>query len=133
MSDFFRKCYRIARRNPLPLWAGFSVIGAMQIHRIYHRNSEYNGNLSEKQYLYQVHLITFFADTFSVSLYKNLPLRSLSRLWGQLHDLDLPEWSRPFLLGSYVKIFKCNLEEAQIQVSLSQTQLIYLLIQVYGM
>lgn len=132
MSDFFRKCYRIARRNPLPLWAGFSVIGAIQIHRIYQRNSENNGNLSEKHNLYRS-FICFFADTFSVSLYKNLPLRSLSRLWGQLHDLDLPEWSRPFLLGSYVKIFKCNLEEAQIQVSLSQTQLIYLLIQVYGM
>jgi len=43
---------------------------------------------------------------------KSLPLRQLSRLWGQLHSQDLPEWLRIPAFSLYIKMFGCRLEEA---------------------
>jgi phosphatidylserine decarboxylase len=43
---------------------------------------------------------------------KSLPLRQLSRLWGQLHSQDLPEWLRVPAFSLYIKMFGCRLEEA---------------------
>lgn len=43
---------------------------------------------------------------------RSLPLRQASRLWGQLHSLDLPEWLRVPALSLYIKMYGCHLHEA---------------------
>ncbi len=92
------KALRYARRHPLPLWAGFSVIGTLHLARVYERRrAEAEGR---------------GPDPLAVRAYKALPLRALSRIWGRMHERELPEWSRPFLLGLYVRMFGCNMEEA---------------------
>ncbi|XP_067929463.1 phosphatidylserine decarboxylase proenzyme, mitochondrial-like isoform X2 [Watersipora subatra] len=50
-----------------------------------------------------------------VSLYRKLPLRSLSRAWGKFNDLNLPEWSRKPLLSIYIRLFGCDLKEAAVE------------------
>jgi phosphatidylserine decarboxylase len=52
-------------------------------------------------------------EGWSVALYKALPLRTFSRLWGRIHDKELPEWSRPLLLGTYARLFGCDMLEAE--------------------
>ena len=93
------KALRYARRHPLPLWAGFSVIGTLQLVRVYERRrAEAEGRRPA---------------SVAVRAYKVLPLRTLSRWWGKVHDRELPEWSRPAVLGAYVRLFGCNMEEAE--------------------
>ena len=46
-------------------------------------------------------------------LYTMLPLRSMSRLWGTLNNLTVPEWARGFLYRGYAYAFGCALDEAQ--------------------
>jgi hypothetical protein len=48
-----------------------------------------------------------------ILLYKLLPLRSLSRLWGWINDITLPVPLRNPLLGLYARTFGCNMEEAE--------------------
>ena len=43
---------------------------------------------------------------------RSLPLRQGSRLWGQLHSQDLPEWLRVPAFSLYIKMYGCKLEEA---------------------
>merc|ERR1712198_251601 len=47
-----------------------------------------------------------------VLIYKVLPLRTLSRLWGFVNDLTLPSLIRRPFLGWYVNTFGCDMNEA---------------------
>jgi hypothetical protein len=89
---------RVARQHPLPLWAGLALVGGLQLRRILKERAGPDH------------------ETVSVRAYKALPLRSLSRWFARQSERELPEWSRPLLLGAYVKAFGCDLSEAQ-QVS----------------
>ncbi len=75
------RALRYARRHPLPLWGGFSVVGALHLSRVLERRrAEAEGRDR--------------LDPIAVRAYKALPLRTVSRWWGRMHDKDLPEWSR---------------------------------------
>ncbi|KAG8374709.1 hypothetical protein BUALT_Bualt10G0024200 [Buddleja alternifolia] len=43
-----------------------------------------------------------------------LPLRSISRVWGSLTDMELPIWLRPYVYKAWARAFHSNLEEAQL-------------------
>ncbi|KAI3468968.1 hypothetical protein Pfo_025631 [Paulownia fortunei] len=43
-----------------------------------------------------------------------LPLRSISRFWGSLTDMELPVWLRPYVYKAWARAFHSNLEEAQL-------------------
>lgn len=49
-----------------------------------------------------------------ISMYKMLPLRTLSRMWGWINSIELPVIMRSPVLRSYVLAFGCNLDEAHI-------------------
>jgi len=98
--------------NPLPIGAGALVVGILQWKRIKARNeaassgqidcdAELQGVLSD--------------DDWRIVVYKTLPLRHVSRLWGCLNDVFLPVWLRKIILGWYVKSFDCDLSEAQLE------------------
>ncbi len=44
-----------------------------------------------------------------------LPLKAVSRLWGQVNSYELPVWMRKPLLNLYVWLFGCKLDEAAIR------------------
>lgn len=48
-------------------------------------------------------------------LYRLLPLKAMSRLWGRLNGVDLPEWLRPPLYKLYIWAFGVNLDEAAVK------------------
>lgn len=48
-------------------------------------------------------------------LFRQLPTRMLSRSWGHITAKDLPRWLRRPLLGLYVWLFDCNMEEAAVR------------------
>ena len=100
-KNFFNKILD----NPLPLGAGALVVGILQLKRIKERESR---KLPEAGGEGAVE-----AAPWQVTCYSNLPLRHISRLWGWLNDLHLPEWARSRLLSLYVNSFGCNMEEAE--------------------
>ena len=60
-----------------------------------------------------VNLSLHFAHTQLV-FFRLLPSRLLSRVWGQITSKHLPTWLRKPLLGLYVWLFGCRMEEARI-------------------
>lgn len=48
----------------------------------------------------------------TVTLYRKMPLKSMSRVWGKMTCWDLPEGLREPLLGLYIKMFGVQLHEA---------------------
>ncbi|KAL5016125.1 hypothetical protein ScPMuIL_005714 [Solemya velum] len=55
------------------------------------------------------------AQPWQVSLYRKMPLKTISRLWGKFNEMDLPISLRRPLLGLYVWMFGCKLDEAADQ------------------
>ncbi|KAL3278267.1 hypothetical protein HHI36_013602 [Cryptolaemus montrouzieri] len=52
------------------------------------------------------------ATEWEVKCYCMLPLRTVSRCWGWIADIKLPETLRPFVYGMYINMFQVNLSEA---------------------
>ena len=50
-----------------------------------------------------------------MKLYKALPLRGASRLWGYVNSLELPVWLRGPVYRTYIWAFGCDLDEAAIR------------------
>ncbi|KAK7087178.1 phosphatidylserine decarboxylase proenzyme, mitochondrial-like isoform X3 [Littorina saxatilis] len=50
-----------------------------------------------------------------VTLYRKMPLKAISRLWGRFNQIELPIFLRKPLLGLYIWMFGCNLDEAEIE------------------
>ncbi|KAL3858156.1 hypothetical protein ACJMK2_012762 [Sinanodonta woodiana] len=48
----------------------------------------------------------------TIKLYRKMPLKAMSRAWGKFNDFNLPIFMRKPLLGLYIWMFGCNLEEA---------------------
>jgi len=95
--------------NPLPLGAGALVVGLIQWKRIRERNAleqppDSGGGQPE----------ILDDNGYIVTIYKSLPLRHLSRLWGYIHDVQLPVWARKTILGGYAKATGCNVSEAEV-------------------
>ena len=97
-SSRFQVGLRFARRHPLPIGAGAgagaAVLGYLQFRR-------------------RRKLVVEDEEPFYIAPYKWLPLSSFSRLWGKVNDLELPVWSRPWVLGAYSRAFGCDLSEAK--------------------
>ena len=47
-----------------------------------------------------------FVFIFQLSLYRKLPWKTISRLWGQVHQMELPVWLRGPALGLYIWLFQ---------------------------
>ena len=48
-------------------------------------------------------------------LFQRIPARALSRIWGNITAIELPKWCRRPVLGLYVWLFGCKMEEALIE------------------
>ena len=59
--------------------------------------------------------IIIYLFNFKVRLYRKLPLRSISRAWGEINSIDLPIWCRKPCFYLYSWVFSCNLNEIDIE------------------
>ena len=53
--------------------------------------------------------------TLQLVLFRRLPARAVSRMWGNITAKELPKWCRRPVLGLYVWVFGCKMEEALIE------------------
>ena len=92
---------------PIPLSVGFAYIGYQQYGHIVKRE--------EKSLQLDASSEDNTGSEWLVNLYRCLPLKIVSRLWGHMNDLVLPMWLREPVLKLYIWAFDCNLEEAVIR------------------
>ncbi|XP_042405061.1 phosphatidylserine decarboxylase proenzyme 1, mitochondrial-like [Zingiber officinale] len=55
-----------------------------------------------------------FSTDAKAAFLRLLPLRSISRLWGNLISVEIPAWSRPFIYKAWARAFHCDLDEASL-------------------
>ncbi|XP_071848651.1 phosphatidylserine decarboxylase proenzyme, mitochondrial-like isoform X2 [Apostichopus japonicus] len=92
---------------PIPLGIGFAYICYQQYGHIKKREQRMiQGASSVEETL---------AKDWQVTLYRVIPWRFTSRLWGQVNDKNLPERLRQPLLGLYVWLFGCDVTEALVE------------------
>nr|CAH7726873.1 unnamed protein product [Callosobruchus chinensis] len=53
------------------------------------------------------------ASKWEINCYCMLPLRTVSRVWGWIADIELPKFLRPIVYGLYSNTFGVNISEAQ--------------------
>ncbi|KAK3148669.1 hypothetical protein QOZ80_3BG0297930 [Eleusine coracana subsp. coracana] len=55
-----------------------------------------------------------FSPDFKASFFKLLPLRSMSRFWGLLMELEIPVFMRPTIYRAWARAFHSDLDEAAL-------------------
>ncbi|CAG2113592.1 unnamed protein product [Medioppia subpectinata] len=60
----------------------------------------------------KLHKVNHYVSDIEISLYCLLPLRTMSRIWGQINSIPLPVSMRKVVINGYIKSFGCNLDEA---------------------
>lgn len=88
---------RYLRWTPLPVSVALVLVAFQRYRRPF----------SDEKLQTSLHLAPW-----QVSLYRYLPLRSFSRLWGCVNNVYLPVWARKPVLGWYARTFGCDMSEA---------------------
>ena len=99
--------HRIRWLFPLTFVATFIALDRVRKYKITKLNQHNELIKSDETNAYK-------ASHLEVSMYRVLPLRTMSRLWGWINDIELPISMRTFILKSYTNAFGCNLDEADM-------------------
>lgn len=57
--------------------------------------------------------VNYDVSRVEIKFYEMLPFRITSRLWGRLASVELPTSMRTFVFGTYVKMFKVNMNDCE--------------------
>ncbi|EDV26263.1 uncharacterized protein TRIADDRAFT_22345 [Trichoplax adhaerens] len=106
MRISFRRYLGSMRWFHIPAAAGFALVGYQQYRHIRDR---------ERRKLQTQTPEELVIPSWQVTLLKQLPTRSLSRVAGMLTDITLPIWLRWAAFSAYAWAFKCNMEEAEVE------------------
>lgn len=94
---------------------GFALIGFLQWHHLNHPTEEERTTRPAKALERLPGATTPFEHTMAterqMESLKLIPYRAISRLWGQVHDKELPMWMRAPLYKAWTLAFGCNLDE----------------------
>lgn len=98
----------------VPASVGFGVVMYVQLKHMWKRDKIEHGDNDGNTW--------FMFSPWQVEVFKMLPMRWMSRMWGSMCNLHIPEMLRSPLFNAYGTWFGCNLEEAVVtDVSLYQT------------
>ncbi|XP_022086416.1 phosphatidylserine decarboxylase proenzyme, mitochondrial-like isoform X3 [Acanthaster planci] len=92
---------------PIPLGVGFAYICYQQYGHI--KKRERRRELSSND------IADRLATQWQINIYKALPLRFVSRLWGQVNSVDVPYGLRKPIYSLYTRLFNCDLSEALVE------------------
>ncbi|KAF4319190.1 hypothetical protein G195_007515 [Phytophthora kernoviae 00238/432] len=99
----------------IPATLGFTVIGFLQWQQLNHPTDEERKThpAPALQRLPGTH--TTFEETMAterqMQSLKLFPYRAASRLWGKVHDKELPMWLREPIYKAWTAVFNCKLDE----------------------
>ncbi|XP_033628030.1 phosphatidylserine decarboxylase proenzyme, mitochondrial-like isoform X2 [Asterias rubens] len=105
-AAFMNYC-KTLKWTPIPLGVGFAYICYLQY-----------GHIKKREKRKQLKGVTpeeGLASPWQINVYKALPFRFTSRLWGQVNSLDVPHMLRKPIYGLYARLFNCNVSEALVE------------------
>ncbi|CEG46263.1 Phosphatidylserine decarboxylase [Plasmopara halstedii] len=99
----------------IPAAIGFALIGFLQWQHLNHPSDEERKKRPASALRRLPGENTAFEKTMAterqMQSLKLFPSRAVSRLWGQVHDKELPRWMRKPVYKAWTAVFKCNLDE----------------------
>ncbi|KAH7461215.1 hypothetical protein PRIC1_012704 [Phytophthora ramorum] len=99
----------------IPATAGFALIGFLQWQQLNHPTDEERKThpAAALQRLPGSHTVFegSMATERQLQSLKLFPYRAASRLWGQVHDKELPVWMREPVYKAWTTVFDCKLDE----------------------
>ncbi|KAF9572226.1 phosphatidylserine decarboxylase 1 [Mortierella alpina] len=87
--------------SPIPIGLGLAFITYLQYRKIMQREADRENNVTK----------AVIVGPWHVHVISELPLKTISRLWGAFNSITLPVWFRTPGFKLYSWIFGCNLEE----------------------
>ncbi|GJJ72967.1 phosphatidylserine decarboxylase [Entomortierella parvispora] len=87
--------------SPIPIGLGIAFIAFLQYNKILRREAEREHDVSK----------ALIVGPWHVHVISELPLKTISRLWGAFNRITLPMWFREPGFKLYSWIFGCNLDE----------------------
>ncbi|KAF9429889.1 phosphatidylserine decarboxylase 1 [Podila epigama] len=88
--------------SPIPIGLGLAFISFLQYNKILRREAEKDNDKSTQ---------ALIVGPWHVHVISELPLKTISRLWGAFNSITLPVWFRGPGFKLYSWIFGCNLDE----------------------
>lgn len=101
------KYIRTLKWTPIPLGLGFALIAYQQFRHVKKRET---GKLHSS-----TDPTDLLATNIYVSMYTMLPLRAASRMWGWVHNMELPQPIRTPLLNLFISTYGCDIKEATVE------------------
>ncbi|XP_020910438.1 phosphatidylserine decarboxylase proenzyme, mitochondrial isoform X2 [Exaiptasia diaphana] len=101
----FKRYWASLKWFSIPASLGFAYICFQQYGHIKKREKNKISHSNPEELL---------AKNWQVALYRKIPSRAMSRAFGQVINIDLPEWLRWPIIGLYCWTFSCNLDEAVV-------------------
>lgn len=89
----------------MPAGVGFALISLLQLRHIREREKRKNAHLDNEA-------IEKCIPSWQVTLFKVVPTRVLSRIWGKVNEIELPAFVRGNVIRLWSWAFDCCLEEA---------------------
>ncbi|KAF9904090.1 phosphatidylserine decarboxylase 1 [Lobosporangium transversale] len=87
--------------SPIPIGLGLAFIAFLQYRKVMEREANRDPNVTK----------AVIVGPWHVHVISELPLKTISRLWGAFNSITLPMWFRVPGFKLYSWIFGCNLEE----------------------
>ncbi|KAF9177861.1 phosphatidylserine decarboxylase 1 [Haplosporangium sp. Z 767] len=87
--------------SPIPIGLGLAFITFLQYRKIMEREADRDTSISK----------AVIVGPWHVHVISELPLKTISRIWGAFNSITLPVWFREPGFKLYSWIFGCNLEE----------------------
>uniref|UniRef100_M4BUM1 phosphatidylserine decarboxylase n=1 Tax=Hyaloperonospora arabidopsidis (strain Emoy2) TaxID=559515 RepID=M4BUM1_HYAAE len=104
----------------LPATLGFAFIGFLQWQHLNHPTDEERKTHPAVALLRLPGSRTAFEATMAterqLQALKLFPYRAASRLWGAVHNKDLPTWLRAPVYKAWTAVFNCNLDEMKYSI-----------------
>ncbi|KAG7375901.1 hypothetical protein PHYPSEUDO_014903 [Phytophthora pseudosyringae] len=99
----------------IPATMGFALIGFLQWQHLNHPTDEERKTHPAAALRRLPGTHTAFEDTMAterqLQSLKLFPYRAASRLWGEVHDKELPSWLREPVYRAWTAVFNCKLDE----------------------
>ncbi|CAI5711025.1 unnamed protein product [Peronospora effusa] len=99
----------------IPATLGFALIGFLQWQHLNHPTDEERKTQPAMALRRLPGSITSFEDTMAterqLQSLKLFPYRAASRLWGKVHEKELPVWLREPVYKAWTAVFDCKLDE----------------------
>lgn len=104
--------HKTTGENSHTLWVSGATMATLVMLGLLHARRLYDDN--QLEVVRDKGIEIEFSPDAKASLLRLLPLRSISRIWGFITNVEYPIWLRPYIYKAWARAFHSDLEEAAL-------------------